>query len=646
MKNLSIRHKFILLLSVFAIVGSATIFAVKYFQNSLNDKSVDVAINVVSRNTGLVQKSHVLVNQLMHDDDVRFELRGTVKLLDSSLWVLKNGGVPPEVQTNISVRPISNSEVGKSLQEVYSVWHPYKEGVEALLDDRSVLEARSYLSGNADSVQNVGRELSKYLRNVIDTLQDSTYKYVEALEMCNNVSAEVHKVVFLSELVFSGNDSKRSELQKVLKWCTSNIDSVNTFFSSVSVGYDSLVSMWINDYKQLIGQSHIILDGQFLRRYEKVDELFEKLHGTSEIFSTLYIANSEDEKKNIRSQLNLVLIILLIINLLTIVIALYFINQWILVPLKTIADKTSRLAEGKIDALIQISSGDEIGMVSQSINQSIENIRKASAFANEIGRGSFDFHFNKSSEEDQLGEALSVMREKLKEVDEESKDRNWATAGLAKFAEVLRSNQNDLNKLGFEIISNFVKYVELNQGAIFVVSEKEGDEFLEMVACYAFDRQKYLDVEIQPGEGLVGQCWVEKEEIFITDIPEDYVKITSGLGEANPNCIYIVPLKINNEILGVIEMASFEVIADYKREFIRKLAESIASTLKGVKVNLATTKLLSESRHMQEELYSQEEEMRQNIEEMKATQEQMANAELEYKNKIVELEAQVKRLNG
>ena len=124
MKNLSIRLKFIILLSVFAIVGSATIFAVKYFQNSLNDKSVDTAINVVSRNSVLVQKTHALVYQLMHNDDVRFELRGTVKLLDTSLQVLRNGGIPPEMQTEIYINSVSNDEVAKSLNEVYLIWDP------------------------------------------------------------------------------------------------------------------------------------------------------------------------------------------------------------------------------------------------------------------------------------------------------------------------------------------------------------------------------------------------------------------------------------------------------------------------------------------------------------------------------------------
>jgi HAMP domain-containing protein len=646
MKNLSIRLKFIILLSVFAIVGSATIFAVKYFQNSLNDKSVDTAINVVSRNSVLVQKTHALVYQLMHNDDVRFELRGTVKLLDTSLQVLRNGGIPPEMQTEIYINSVSNDEVAKSLNEVYLIWDPYKKGIQSLLDDKTVLEARSYLAERADSAQQKGVLLVEQVSLLKKAAKGNTAKYSDVLRRCDMVTSAVHKVVLLSELVYNGNASKRKDLENALTWCISNVDSVNLFLASTALANSSQLTSWREEWKQLDSKAHVLLDGQFLGHYQTVDLLYQKLFDASEILSTLYLANSEDEKENIRSQLNMVLIILLIVNLLTIVVALYFINQWILAPLKMIADKTSRLAEGKIDSLIQISSGDEIGKVSQSINQSIENIRKASEFANEIGKGSFDFQFNKSGEEDQLGEALSVMRKQLKEVDQESRERNWATTGLAKFAEVLRNNQSDLSKLGFEIISNLVKYVEANQGAIFVVTERDGNEFLEMVACYAFDRQKYLDVEIQKGEGLAGQCWVEGEEIYLTDVPDDYVQITSGLGQANPNSIYIVPLKINGEILGVVEMASFSTFPAHKKEFIAKLAESIASTLKGVKINLSTTKLLAESRHMQEELHSQEEEMRQNIEEMKATQEQMANAELEYKNKIVELEAKLKKLNG
>jgi len=206
----------------------------------------------------------------------------------------------------------------------------------------------------------------------------------------------------------------------------------------------------------------------------------------------------------------------------------------------------------------------------------------------------------------------------------EEEQRTWVTQGLAQFAELLRKNNDNLEELSYNIIHYLVNYMKINQGGVFLLNQPAngGDSNFEMTACVAYDRKKFADKSIGWGEGLIGRCALEKETIYMTDIPEDYVNITSGLGEATPKAVLIVPLKANEEIYGVIELASFHPFQEFEIDFVERLGESIALTISTVKTNIKTSKLLKETQIQAEKMAQQEEELRQNLEEMKATQEE------------------------
>ncbi len=337
-------------------------------------------------------------------------------------------------------------------------------------------------------------------------------------------------------------------------------------------------------------------------------------------------------------------IIVAIIGLFLLSIIIYIIAVRIARPISHSTFMLKRIEQGDIHNIdkMEVDRQDEIGEMAKSLNEVVDGLNETAGFAEEIGKGNLESEYNPKGDNDVLGNALIEMRRSLQQARDEEKKRKeedekqrWETNGLAKFGDILRQNNDALDELSFNVISNLVDYLDANQGALFVLNDKdENNHFFELQAAIAYDRRRYLKKEIRFGEDLVGRCAHEKATIYMTDVPDDYVEITSGLGKATPKSILIVPAIMNDVVFGVIEMASFNKIEKYQIEFVEKIGETIASTLNSVKVNQRTQELLRESQHQREELSSQEEEMRQNLEELQATQEEASRRQFEMRGLI------------
>jgi len=305
--------------------------------------------------------------------------------------------------------------------------------------------------------------------------------------------------------------------------------------------------------------------------------------------------------------------------------------------IKKVNERLRLLSHGKQADTIDYHLKNELGEIADSFNYLVIGLNNTSRFAKEIGNENYETKYEALSNDDELGTALLEMRDhlkKAKEVDlirqEEENRNNWAIEGLARFGDILRLNTEDLKELAYEVISNLVNYLDANQGGLFIYNDNDPDNiYLELFASFAYSRKKFLEKTIALGEGLIGTCAQEKATILLDDIPNNYIEVTSGLGEANPNSLIIVPLKIEDEIFGIIEIASFNKFEIHQVDFIEKIAESIASTLSSVQVNIKTAALLEQSQQQAEEMAAQEEEMRQNMEELQATQEESARREEE-----------------
>jgi len=327
-------------------------------------------------------------------------------------------------------------------------------------------------------------------------------------------------------------------------------------------------------------------------------------------------------------------ILIIIAGMVLMSLLLYHITSRLSLFLEKSGDVLKDLSFGNTntESSIEGDYSSELQDIATSVVNLKDGLGKAVRFAEEIGKGNLDTEFQPLSSQDELGISLLQMRDSLVKANKEATERqeldrrqNWITEGTARFGDILREYNNDMYDFSFNIISNLVKYIGANQGGLFVINDdNKGDVFFELTAGYAYDIRKILKKTVYPGVGLIGRCILEADTIYISNLPEDYINITSGLGEKSPQHLLIVPFKFNNEIYAVAEIASFNPIEEYQKQFIEEVGNSIASTIATVKINIRTNKLLQELKIQSDELVSQEEEMRQNMEAMRSSQEDMS----------------------
>ncbi len=269
------------------------------------------------------------------------------------------------------------------------------------------------------------------------------------------------------------------------------------------------------------------------------------------------------------------------------------------------------------------------------LNTQITHVQNNIIFADEISKGNLQYVYQ-IKEGDTLGASLLKMRDSLITANKREQEEKFISLGINKVAEILRSNTDGIEQLSDALIRGLVKYLGVNQGAIFIVQGEDDYQELELKSCYAFDRKKFLEKRLKTNEGLVGQCFMEQDMIYLTEVPSEYIRITSGLGDAPPNAVLMMPIKTNDETVGVIELAAFKTFTENEIEFVKKACENIASAIISAHTTDKIKALLEESQIQAEEMRAQEEEMRQNMEEMAVTQEQLSNS-MEEMNRLKSL---------
>jgi putative methionine-R-sulfoxide reductase with GAF domain len=276
--------------------------------------------------------------------------------------------------------------------------------------------------------------------------------------------------------------------------------------------------------------------------------------------------------------------------------------------------------------LIQSAYVAPYGLVIFMIIQSITITVKSAKAINENEDLSAQLILEKENLEKNITERtqeLQLQQEQLIKHQEKEKEQSWINNGMTLVNDILADNKNDFKALSSKILSQLIKHVRAAFGVLYMLSDDEEDPSLELIADYGCSNEIRKDkAKIHVTTGIVGVSFTENRLMIVNDVPENFIKIESGLGESQPEALLIIPLSIDEKVFGIIEIASFNKFTDLEVDFIKRIAFNIANNLNNIRMNENSSEMITKFREQAQLMQEKEEEMRQNLEEMEAIREQ------------------------
>ncbi|WP_312551896.1 response regulator [Massilia sp.] len=310
--------------------------------------------------------------------------------------------------------------------------------------------------------------------------------------------------------------------------------------------------------------------------------------------------------------------------------------------LSSFASEVTRVArevgtEGKLGGQANVSGvAGTWKDLTENVNQLAANLtnqmRAIGEVATAVTRGdlSRSIQVEARGEVSYLKDNINEMIRNLKETTQKNAQQDWLKTNLARFTRLLQG-QRDLQAVTKLILSELAPLVSAHHGVFYMMDSQELEPRLRMIASYGYRSSRKLPTSFLPGEGLVGQCAVEKTRIWLTDVPRDYIVVSSGLGSAPPNNIVVLPILFEQQVKAVIEIASLDRFTETHLSFLDQLMESIGVVLNTIEANSRTESLLTQSQSLAQELQQTNQEL---AEKARLLSEQ--NIEVERKNREVE----------
>ncbi len=461
-------------------------------------------------------------------------------------------------------------------------------------------------------------------------------------QMSGNLTSQVRNIAEVTKAVASGDLSKtvaidvKGEMMDLKNTINTMVDQLNSFASEVT-----RVAREVGTEGKLGGQALVKgVGGTWKDLTDSVNQMASNL--TGQIRGIAKVATSV-AKGNLKQKLS--------INALGEMAQLTDTINEMIDTLAVFADQVTTVArevgvEGRLGGQANVPGASGTWKdLTENVNQLAENlttqVRSISEVASAVTKGDLTRYINVEAkgELEALKDTINQMIVNLKETTLRNQEQDWLKSNLAKFTQMLQG-QKDLNSVSMRILSELAQVVSAYHGAFYILQQDENfqNQKLVRIASFAYDKKAKIPKEFAIGEGLVGQCAREKERILLTSVPEDYIKISSGLGKSKPVSLIVLPVLFEKKVKAVIELASFKNLSITHLDFLEKLTESIGIVLNTIETNTRTERLLTQSQSLASELKVQQEELRRTNEELKDKALLLVKQkdEVEAKNKEVE----------
>jgi HAMP domain-containing protein/signal transduction histidine kinase/CheY-like chemotaxis protein len=506
---------------------------------------------------------------------------------------------------------IANGDLSKKITvDVRGEILQLKETINTMVDQ---------LRGFASEVTRVAREVGTdgnlggqaFVPGVAGTWKDLTDS---VNQMSSNLTSQVRNIAEVTKAVASGDLSKtviidvKGEIMDLKNTINTMVDQLNSFASEVT-----RVAREVGTEGKLGGQAHVKgVGGTWKDLTDSVNQMASNL--TGQIRGIAKVATGI-AKGNLKQRLS--------INALGEVAQLTDTINEMIDTLAVFADEVTTVArevgvQGRLGGQASVPGASGTWKdLTENVNQLAQNltvqVRSISEVASAVTKGDLTrtIRVEAKGELEALKDTINQMIANLKGTTLRNHEQDWLKSNLAKFAQMLQG-QRDRNAVANKVLSELAELVNARYGAFYILEQPEGaDEIkLKLFAGYAQNSRKLINQEFSLSEGLVGQCATDKERIRLANVPNEYLQISSGIGNAAPIDLVILPVLFENNVKAVIELASFENFSDTHIDFLDQLTESIGIVLNNIETNTRTEELLSQSQSLAGELSAQQEELR------------------------------------